>query len=192
VGDIYGDGKLDLLVANTQVNILRNLGATFNISPTVWAPASDANSLAVGDLNGDGKLDFALANGTAVEVFLNDGKGGFDAGRTYLTDGEPQGVVIADFNGDGKLDLAVALPNDNAVSVFLNDGGGTFVSSTIYDAGGFYEPLALAVGDFDGDGRTDLAVVSANGPSGGAVTVLIKFRATAAFRPKSAPTRAAP
>jgi len=72
----------------------------------------------------------------------------------------PQAVMSADFNGDGKADLAVANNADNSVSVFLGHGDGTFGSAITTTAIGGQGPVALAVGDFNGDGKLDLAVAN--------------------------------
>jgi len=70
-------------------------------------------------------------------------------------------VAIGDFNGDGKLDLATASGayDFGAVSVFLGNGDGTFQTAVQYAAP--YNAINLAVGDFNGDGKPDLVVVSA-------------------------------
>jgi hypothetical protein len=70
----------------------------------------------------------------------------------------PQGLVVADFNGDGKLDIAVANENSNTIIVFLNDGTGNLgnpVTTTLQNTTSI---LALAVGDFNQDGKPDLAL----------------------------------
>jgi hypothetical protein len=83
----------------------------------------------------------------------------------------PTSVATSDFNGDGILDLAVANANDNTVSVFLGKGDGTFSSSgtftvnrnpfpTLCVTGCSSVPIAIAVGDFNNDGKLDLAVTN--------------------------------
>src|SRR5712691_236088 len=79
--------------------------------------------------------------------------------NTIPTGQNPQAVVVADFNGDGKQDMAVLNGNANTVSIFLGNGDGTFqtpLPSVATAAGG---PLAAVVGDFNNDGKLDLAVV---------------------------------
>jgi hypothetical protein len=67
-------------------------------------------------------------------------------------------VAVGDFNGDGKPDLAVTAPFSSTVWVLPNNGGGsgTFGTGQQFAVGG--PPTALAVGDFNGDGKPDLAV----------------------------------
>ena len=86
---------------------------------------------------------------------------------------EPWSVAVGDFNGDGKPDLAVANGGDNYdVSVLLGNGDGTFQAAVNYPTGGFF-PYALAVGNFNGDTKPDLAVAGFNNNSGGAVSVFM-------------------
>jgi len=72
-------------------------------------------------------------------------------------------VAVGDFNGDHVLDLAVAARSENVVSVLLGKGDGTFQLRVDYAAG---DPWAVAVADFNQDGKADLAV------AGGLATVL--------------------
>jgi hypothetical protein len=81
----------------------------------------------------------------------------------YPVGSEPKGVVIADFNNDGKMDLAVVNRGSFNVSILLGDGAGDFTSSGNFPTGGtFGEPSALSVGDFNGDGKNDVAVSKPN------------------------------
>ena len=130
--------------------------------------------MAVGDFNGDGVPDLAVANtgSNNVSVLLGNGDGSFQAAESFPVATGPSSVVVGDFNGDGKLDLAVTteagspappLPTDT-VSVLLGNGDGTFQEardSAVSTVG----PSSVAVGDFNGDGVPDLAVVGANGVS---------------------------
>jgi phospholipase C len=78
----------------------------------------------------------------------------------FSTGNTPKTVVSGDFNGDSKPDLAVANFADNSVSVYLSNGDGTFGSAITTTNLGGQGPLSLAVGDFDGDGKLDLAVAN--------------------------------
>src|SRR5262249_28319266 len=73
-------------------------------------------------------------------------------------------------NRDGKLDLAVANLASDTVSILIGDGDGTFQTAVNYPVGS--SPVAIAVGDFTGDGPLDLAGVGSGaggGPGGGGV-----------------------
>ena len=180
-GDFNGDGILDLAVSNFTdgtLSILLGDGTgnfTLASSPGV---GGNAGTAAVGDFNGDGKLDLAVQVGDAVSILLGDGTGNFTLASSSPVGSDPWGVAVGDFNGDGKLDLAVTNygPNGtgNTASILLGDGTGNFTlaSSPFVGQG----PVLLAVADFNGDGKLDLAVPNCGlgcGGSGGAVSILL-------------------
>ncbi|MET0555938.1 MAG: FG-GAP-like repeat-containing protein [Vicinamibacteria bacterium] len=142
-------------------------------------PLRVAQAATLGDFDADGRLDaaYGLSLGTGVAVLLGDGAGGF--GRPVVTSpnlGSSSGTVAlttADFNRDGRLDLAFA-DLTNAI-VFLGLGDGRFTTSVL---GGTDLLIGgLDVGDFDGDGRADVAV--ARRPLAGTSQVLV-FRGNGA------------
>ena len=120
-------------------------------------------SVAVGDFNGDGKPDVALVNqagftGNFVQVLLGNGDGTFQNPVNYAIGAFSSSVAVGDFNGDGKLDLVVtnSAESDATVGVLLGNGDGTFQNQVDYPVGTY--PYIVAVGDFNGDGKLDLAV----------------------------------
>jgi hypothetical protein len=182
-GDFNGDGKLDLAVVHTidrTLNVLLNNGdGTFR--PAVSYPATGMGVgpvwLTVADFNGDGILDVAVLGNRdssslegVIDVFMGNGDGTFRPAVSY--DSGPisrGGIAVGDFNGDGKLDMAVADfgPFDathSAVDVLLNNGDGTFRAPYAVPV----PPAARSVvaGDFNGDGKTDLAVCDGFGTNG--------------------------
>ncbi len=164
VGDFNKDGNLDLAVANfgsADVSILLGKGdGTFNAAVN-YAAGTQPVSLAVGDFNKDTNLDLAVANwgGGNVSVLLGNGDGTFPVTPVnYPAGSGPRCVTVGDFNKDGNLDLATSNYYDNNVSVLLGNGNGTFQTAANYDVGIGTSPAAVAVGDFNGDGNTDLAV----------------------------------
>lgn len=121
-------------------------------------------AVAVRDFNGDGKADMAVANafsfGNSVSIYLGNGSGGFTPapGSPIAVGSQPFGIVAVDFNGDGKWDLATANCASNNISVLLGNGDGTFVNAPGSPFAVGTQPNALVAGDFNGDGRPDLAV----------------------------------
>ena len=175
-GDFNGDGHLDLAVANvgdgTVSVLLGNGDGTFQPQVT-YALGLYPSAIVAGDFNGDGHLDLAVANFPVrrlrhVSVLLGNGDGTFAPQVTYAVGAAPGAIVAGDFTGDGHLDLAVAsLSPDLAVSyssfsydvsILLGNGDGTFQPQVTYTVGS--GPDAIATGDFNGDGETDLAVAN--------------------------------
>jgi hypothetical protein len=159
VGDINGDGKLDLVAVNGGSNTisvaLGNGNGTFQTPQSIPVPTRPT-AVAVADINGDGKLDLVVADGF-ISVLLGNGNGTFQPATTVTTNGQTVAVAIADFNGDGKLDLAAADYSDNGVSeILLGNGDGTFQSASQVFCG--IGALSIATADFNGDGKTDLVL----------------------------------
>lgn len=185
IGDLNGDGKLDLAVANDcnspygctsgSVGILFGSGnGTFSLSAAYGSGGEDASSIALGDLNGDGKPDLVVATACSpancttgtVSVLLNKGNGAFQPAVSYNTgQQEADSVAVADVNGDGRLDLIAGneCGNQNCttgtVSVLLGKGNGTFQAAVSYGSGGTGN-LAVKVADLGWDGNPDIVVVN--------------------------------
>jgi hypothetical protein len=162
--DFNGDGHLDMAIATTFPNsivlFLGNGDGTFR-SPVTVPVLFGASSIAVGDFNGDGKPDLAVISLIGANMLLGNGDGTFKAGAAINLDFGTlfPTMAAADFNGDGKLDLVVANGSTGTVSniqVFLGNGDGTF-SGPVHSAAGI-GANSVSVGDFNGDGKPDLAV----------------------------------
>ena len=173
LADVDGDGDLDLLVAcggNNGLLSVRLNNGTGTFRPGFSTGVSQGSrGLAVGDLDGDGDLDVVLCNNRTpglVDICLNDGTGTFGPAGTVAVGNNPYAVELADLDGDGDLDLATANGASTTASVRLNNGAGAFagtlevpVNTSAPNAGSF----ALALGDVDADGDTDLLVADTNG-----------------------------
>jgi ankyrin repeat protein len=121
--------------------------------------------LALGDFNRDGKIDLVTANSgpeNNVSVLLGDGTGSFvpASGTPFSAGTTPAAVAIGDFNRDGIPDLAVANSGGTDVSIFIGNGDGTFDPATPPTVSVVSAPAGVAIGDFNGDGKLDLAVTN--------------------------------
>ena len=174
VGDFNGDGKLDVAVTDAStfsIYILLGKGdGTFGpAQPFKTGENVNPVSIVVSDFNNDGKLDVAVADqgclaasctsGT-VTVMLGNGDGTLQP-PLHLTVGiAPNGLAVSDFNNDGVKDLAATDSNGN-VWILLGNGTGTFqVGPPIALTGANTPAYGVAVGDFNGDGKPDLAVAT--------------------------------
>jgi VCBS repeat-containing protein len=181
VGDFNGDQDLDLAVANEysgEISALRG-GAGSSFTRTVVAsgsdpvdPVSDPVSVAVGDFNQDADPDLAIAEQSPGQVrVLLGGAGDSFATATKVppdtvAEGPLSSVAVGDFNRDGDPDLAATNPTIDTpkVEVLLGGDGGNFTTDPDHNFTAGSNPGAVAVGDFNGDGKPDLAVANTTFP----------------------------
>jgi Ca2+-binding RTX toxin-like protein len=162
--DVNGDGKADLIVANTGSNtlsVLSNNGDGTFADKIDYATGSAPVSIARTDVNGDGNVDLIVANQWSdnVSVLTNNGDGTFADKINYATGSVPSSVVSVDVNGDGNVDLVVANAWSNTVSVLTNSGNGTFAGKIDYATA--WNPGSITSADVNGDGKADLIVANA-------------------------------
>ncbi|HKQ58333.1 MAG TPA: T9SS type A sorting domain-containing protein [Candidatus Eisenbacteria bacterium] len=146
LGDLNGDGQLDLAVAcELRTSVLLGDGAGNFGLPTMVA-SGDA-SVAIGDLDGDTHNDLVLGSGGTV--LRGNGDGTFAAPQAYAP-GVYGSVLIGDVNGDGRPDLVLGRGQTVSVMVGGPTGLGPRIDSPAEGAWG------LAAGDLNGDGNLDL------------------------------------
>jgi hypothetical protein len=166
LGDIDGDGDLDLLSGNfnaTNKLYLNNGSNGFSAGVDIGSEKGPTYALVLGDIDGDGDLDVLVGNTGLNLLYLNNGSGGFSpTGLAIGIDTDrTQGLVLGDIDGDGDLDLLAG--NFNATNkLYLNNGVdaegtfGGFGPTGLAIGSGEDDTYALAVGDIDGDGDLDL------------------------------------
>ncbi|MBL7693133.1 MAG: VCBS repeat-containing protein, partial [Flavipsychrobacter sp.] len=188
IGDLDGDGKADLAVANytsNTISVLRNTGSSGSIGSGSFAAKVDyatgggPYSVRIADIDGDGKRDLIVANtgSNTVSVLRNSSSSGalsFAGKVDFATGASPNAVIVDDFDGDGRQDLATANFGASTTSVLRNTsvpGSVSFATKVDFTAG--TTPRILTSGDIDGDGKSDITVANSGG------TTLSVFRNTA-------------
>jgi hypothetical protein len=179
VGDFNGDGIPDLAVANNTdntVSILLGKGDGSFPAPVPYTTGKNPISVTAGVFTSSGFLDLAVANlsDNTVSVLLGNGDGTFQSQATYATGNSPYAVVAGSLSGVGEVDLAVANSGDNTVTLLDSNGNGHFTAGSSYNLFRPYStgagPISIALGDLNGDGMTDMAVLNNTGDT---VTVLL-------------------
>lgn len=171
VADLDMDGKPDLVTSNfsnASISIFRNssTGGNFSFDAKIdYAAGANPSYITAGDLDSDGKIDLALSNYTSGSISLyknNSSIGAISFGPKQDYNLGVTSISIADLNGDGKPDLCTGRGQTGIASIIENTFAGTgsfsFASNVNFTTGNY--DTFVSVGDLDGDGKPELAVVN--------------------------------
>jgi hypothetical protein len=201
VGDFRGQGKPDLAVAINGPGVyiyLANGDGTFTQASgsPITIPRAPWDTLfnplmvfiAGGDFNHSGKIGLAVANFSEenVTILLGNGDGTFTLPTSFVNSGGMyvNTLAVADFLGNGNLDLAIGnSPGGLPIDIVLGCGDGAFNQGAVSANGNIAGAYMPAVGDFNGDGKLDIAVTGGGyGPSPGQVVTILLGNGDGTFR----------
>lgn len=158
-GDIDGDGFLDIAAVDNGdgVYIFFNNGFGGFAPPVFVSPPSDPDSVALADIDGDDDVDMVTGNGGSFSVLLNDGTGSFSAPQD--TGAFARHVFLENLDGVGDIPELVTAAN-NSLQIWTNNSDGTF---TLHEQYFVNDVRQMIPSDVDGDGRSDLVVLTLAG-----------------------------
>jgi hypothetical protein len=199
VADLNGDGCPDAIFITRDSNIRVAMGkgnGTLGSAEIVIPNIFGAFLLQTADFNSDHRADLLVYGWGNAAVFRGDGRGKFDVSSKaqYVGGiGGDQQPVPADFNNDGRLDFVWVDSAYNKVAMYAGNGDGAFAASRIITPANRSRSLpnntewgggigAITIGDFDGDGKTDVLVTDSNNSEAGSAMDFAIHQERAGFR----------
>jgi len=178
--DIYGAGKMDLIVANSgwtngSIWIFTNNGNGVFSSNMSMGTVFRPSRVIAADVNNDDRQDLIwseLSSPGRICVFTNNVGGGFGSNAVYAVGNSPGSPVAADVSHDGFLDLICANGSSQTLSVLTNNGAGGFKLASSPTTGSDGVPFGVVAADINNDGSLDLICANRGNPAGHSLSVL--------------------
>lgn len=169
VADFTGDQKLDFAILNTTVGVFvgdgnGGFGNRLDATTTLTGPSA----LTAGEFDGQPNIDLVAAFPATnqFDIFFDPNRDGQFANNAPFAGGQgPEGVAVADFDGNGHPDIALSDSGDSSLTISFNSGNVTLAATNFPSGGKLNGPRNVVTGDFNGDGKPDLAFANFGGDS---------------------------